>query len=276
MGDFRFCSLLFQFLKALTKPVQSFSSRKRHVRTHPHNCPDSAHGIPKFTLVERMRELAPLEHYTVLLEKTGHYHKAILQFLQELDLPVYVTHVQQRPSAMMKTDKRDALGLANTLYNQLALGIQVADKTQLVRKAFPPSATAAQLKGLIRHRYELVREATQRKNKLIAICDEIFPELTQVLKDPTLPTALAIRERFPTPHTLATASLSALAVGERENAISLGCETACPPALGRHQHRNQRYAAAARSADRANSASSRTSPLAGTYGPVRDRDHRNP
>jgi len=60
---------------------------------------------------------------------------------------------------MMKTDKRDALGLANTLYNQLALGIQVADKKELVRKAFPPSTTAAQLKGLIRHRYELVREA---------------------------------------------------------------------------------------------------------------------
>ena len=117
---------------------------------------------------------------------------------------------EPRPFAMMKTDKRDALGLANTPYNQLALRIQVADKTQLVRKAFPASATAAQLKGSIRHRYELVREATQRKNKLIAICDEIFPELTQVLKDPTLPTAPAIRERFPTPHALATASLSAL------------------------------------------------------------------
>jgi len=127
-----------------------------------------------------------------------------------LDLPVYVTHVQERPSAMMKTDKRDALGLANTLYNQLALGIQVADKTQLVQKAFPPSATAAQLRGLIRHRYELVREATQSKNKLIAICDELFPEFTQILKDPNLPTALALRERFPTPAALATASLSAL------------------------------------------------------------------
>jgi transposase len=161
-------------------------------------------------LVERMRALAPLEHYTVLLEKTGHYHKALQQFLQELDVPVYVMHVQERPVGMLKTDKRDALGLANTLYNQLALGAQVADKTQLVRRAVPPSGAAAQLKGLIRHRYELVREATQRKNKLVAICDEVFPELVQILKDPNLPTALAIRERFPTPATLATASLSAL------------------------------------------------------------------
>ena len=97
------------------------------------------------------------------------------------------------------TDKRDALGLANTLYNQLQLGIQVADKTHLVRRAEPPTAAAAQLKGLIRHRYELVRESTQRKNKLTAICDEIFPELTRVLKDPNLPTALTLREKFPTP-----------------------------------------------------------------------------
>jgi transposase len=161
-------------------------------------------------LLERMRTLAPLEHCTVLIEKTGHYHKALQQFLQELDLPVYVMHVQERPKGMMKTDKRDALGLANTLYNQLALGVQVADKTQLVRRAVAPSPAAAQLKGLIRHRYELVREATQRKNKLTAICDEIFPEFIQILKDPNGSTALALRERFSTPHALATASLSAL------------------------------------------------------------------
>lgn len=78
--------------------------------------------------------------------------------------------MQERISDMLKTDKRDAPGLANTLYNQLALGVQVADKAQLVRRAVPPSRAAAQLKGLIRHRYELVREATRRKNKLVAIC----------------------------------------------------------------------------------------------------------
>src|SRR5215471_10355790 len=98
---------------------------------------------------------------------------------------------------MMKTDKRDALNLANTLYNQLALGIQVSDKTQLVRQAVPPTPAAAQLKGLIRHRYELVREATQRKNKLTAICDELFPELVRVVKDPNALVALTLREQYP-------------------------------------------------------------------------------
>jgi hypothetical protein len=50
MGDFRFRSLLFQFLEALTKPVQPFSLRKRRVRTRSHTCTDSAHGMPNFTV----------------------------------------------------------------------------------------------------------------------------------------------------------------------------------------------------------------------------------
>lgn len=66
------------------------------------------------------------------------------------------------------------------------------------------------LRGFIRHRYELMHESTRRKNKLIAITDELFPELTQVIKDTTTATGLALRERFPTPQTVATASLEDL------------------------------------------------------------------
>jgi transposase len=153
-------------------------------------------------LVERLRELAPLEHYFILLERTGHYHRPLQQYLQELDLPVYMIHVQSRPAGMLKTDKRDALMLANTLYNQLELGVQVSNKLQLIRRLMPPTQAAAQLKGLIRHRYELVRESTQRKNKLTAICDELFPELVRVVKDPNAWVALALREQFPTPQAL--------------------------------------------------------------------------
>lgn len=161
-------------------------------------------------LVERIREYVPAEQCFVLLEDTGHYHRALVQYLLELDLPVYRMHVQQRQKGMVKTDKRDALGLANHLYNQLELGVQTANKKQLVRRAVPPTETAALLHGLIRHRYELSHESTQRKNKLIAITDELFPEFTQVLKDPTSTTALALRERYPTPHAIATASLEDL------------------------------------------------------------------
>ncbi len=107
---------------------------------------------------------------------------------------------------LLKTDKRDALSLANHLYNQLEKGIQVADKLQLVRRAILPTQAAAQLKSLTRYRYELIQESTQRKNKLTSLCDELFPELTQIFKNPNLPTDLAIREAFPTPAALAMAS----------------------------------------------------------------------
>jgi transposase len=151
------------------------------------------------TFADRIRELVPLSQAMVLLEHTGHYHRLLEQYLLELDITVYRIHVQKRPTGLMKTDKRDALRLANTLYTQLALGAQVADKMQLVRPAVPPSKAAVQLRGLTRHRYELSQEANQRRNKLTAICDELFPELTTVFHDPNLPSALALRERFPTP-----------------------------------------------------------------------------
>jgi transposase len=167
--------------------------------------------------VERISAYCPLEQCFILMEQTGHYHRPLLQYLLELDLPVYVMHVQSREFGMLKTDKRDALRLANHLYNQLELGVQVTNKLQVIRRAVPPSEAAAQLKGLMRHRYELVNESTQRKNKLTAICDELFPELTQIFKNPNLPISLDLREKFPTPLAVAKASLTALREVRRRN-----------------------------------------------------------
>ncbi len=161
-------------------------------------------------LVDRIRAYVPLTQVYCLLEVTGHYHRALLQYLQELDIPVFIMHVQKRQAGLLKTDKRDALGLANHLYNHLEKGVQVADPMQALRRLVSPTEAAAQLRGMVRHRYELSHESTQRKNKLTAICDEVFPELTRVCKDPNLPSALALRERFPTPAAVATASLIAL------------------------------------------------------------------
>jgi transposase len=160
--------------------------------------------------VDRIRSYVPLEQATVLLEHTGHYHKNIEQYLLEMGITVYRIHVQKRAEGLLKTDKRDALGLANTLYTQLELGAQVTDQMQVVRQAVPPTKAAAQLQSLIQHRYELSGVSTHYRNKLTAICDELFPELVQVFRDPNLPTALGFREKFPTPSILVTASLSTL------------------------------------------------------------------
>src|SRR5215472_7735564 len=67
------------------------------------------------SLIDRIQTSVPLTQVQALLEVTGHYHRARLQFLQELDIPVYLIHVQKRQEGLLKTDKRDALALANLL-----------------------------------------------------------------------------------------------------------------------------------------------------------------
>ena len=162
------------------------------------------------SLIDRMKTYVPLLQIQVLLEVTGHYHRALMQYLQDLDIPVYIIHVQKRREGLLKSDKRDALGLGNQLYNQLEKGIQVDDPLQAVRRLAPLTEAAAQLRGMVQHHAELVVESTQRKNKLTSICDELFPEFTRLLRNPNLPTALALRSRFPTPSLLALASFAEL------------------------------------------------------------------
>ena len=82
-------------------------------------------GCPAFPFEQSrdgFRAYTPLESCYVLMEQTGHYHKSLEQYLLDLDISVYIMHVQRRPTGMIKTDKRDALGLANHLYNQLETG----------------------------------------------------------------------------------------------------------------------------------------------------------
>src|SRR5271165_5242377 len=47
-------------------------------------------------LLDRIEELVPLTQVYTLLEVTGHYHKALLQYLHECEIPVYLLHVQKR------------------------------------------------------------------------------------------------------------------------------------------------------------------------------------
>ena len=42
------------------------------------------------SLVDRICAFVPLEQAYLLLEHTGHYHRALVQYLQELDIPISV------------------------------------------------------------------------------------------------------------------------------------------------------------------------------------------
>jgi transposase len=161
-------------------------------------------------LLSFIHKHAPHDRSHVLLENTGHYGRPLEQYLQEHDITVYLVHVQERSKGKNKSDKRDAQALAVLLYNQVERHVLVTDKSQLVYQLTKPSDTTRLLQGLVQHRVELKRETTRRKNKLIAITDEIFPELTQAYVNPNNPSALQLREKYPTPQAVAEASLDDL------------------------------------------------------------------
>jgi transposase len=161
-------------------------------------------------LIATIQQYVSLANCRVIMERTGHYHKALEQFLQEHAIIVYTIQVHERHRNRDKTDKADALRLGHLLYQQLEHGMHMADRRQVAKQMLPVQDNILFLQTLVRHRYELVQECTQRKNQLTAICDEVFPEFTRVFKDPNLPTALIVRQRFATPAAIAAASLDAL------------------------------------------------------------------
>ena len=168
----------------------------------------------------------------ILLENTGHYGRALEQYLQEKGLHVYQIHVQEK-NGKSKSDKRDAQALAVLLYNQLERGILVSDKSEIVHRLTTPNETARLLRGLVQHRMELVHEATQRKNKLTSIVDEIFPEFTAVYADPNSPSALQLREQFPGPGAIMEAELDDL-VATRKHTRPSRAQLAHLQELARH------------------------------------------
>ncbi len=52
------------------------------------------------SLLDRIQTYVPPTQVQALLEVTGHYHRALLQYLQEVDIPVYVIHVQKRQEGL--------------------------------------------------------------------------------------------------------------------------------------------------------------------------------
>ena len=160
-------------------------------------------------LLQSMTVYAPADQCHILLESTGHYGRAIEQFLQEAGCNLYRIQGQKRYSAN-KTDKSDAQALAALLYNQVGLHVINVDEKTRIAPLVAPGDTARQLRGLVQHRSELVHESTQRKNKLTALCDELFPEMTSIYADPNSPSALTMRAKYPTPGAIMNADIDQL------------------------------------------------------------------
>jgi transposase len=145
----------------------------------------------------------------VLMERTGHYGQALEQYLHEHGCHLYRMQARARYSNN-KTDTQDARAIAVLLYSQEALHAPTVDERLRIAPLVAPSPLARTLRGLVRHRYELTSETTRRKNKLTAIMDELFPEFDQVYSDAFSDSALACREKYPTPELIAAADLDDL------------------------------------------------------------------
>lgn len=160
-------------------------------------------------LLKQMERHSSLDNIAVLIERTGHYHRALEEFLLDNNIVVYEIHAHQRMLSS-KTDKLDSLALANALYNQIELHVQLHDSLLYAHQVYRHGDEAICLRALMNRRDDLIRERTRRKNRLTSILDETFPEFTQILKDPNGQVALTIRERFETREDIANASLEDL------------------------------------------------------------------
>jgi transposase len=179
--------------------------RKRKDDTFP-----ISNDAPGFNrLLADIREHGGPESCCILIEPTGHYSQVLRQFLREHHITVYTIQPKQR-YGKNKNDRRDARALADILYNQLVLGAYPADEREHVHTRLPPIKIAREMNGIIHRLAERERRRTQLTNKLTAISDQLFPEFIQVYKSPHSPSALALREQFPTPQAIAQASLADL------------------------------------------------------------------
>jgi hypothetical protein len=96
------------------------------------------------------------------------------------------------------------------LYNQVGLRIPLMNETDRILPLVPPLPEARLLHGMVRHRQEIVQERAQRENKMVSISDELFPELASFYSDLNSLSCINLRERFPTPESVAAASLDDL------------------------------------------------------------------
>jgi transposase len=125
------------------------------------------------------------------LEATGRYWEPLYHFLQQhgyrliLLHPAQTHHFAQRRGLRAKTDKLDAVTIAHVLLSEDA------------RPAYVPNELTATYRELVRLHSNLSDEAARYKNEIQDLLVVLFPEFTQVFKDPTRKTALAVLRAYP-------------------------------------------------------------------------------
>ncbi|MCA1598036.1 MAG: IS110 family transposase [Chloroflexi bacterium] len=169
---------------------------KRVVRK-PFAITNAADGFVR--LDHQLAHLGCAPHEMIVgLEATGRYWENVYYFLQQRGYRLVLLHPAQthqfaeRRGLRAKTDKIDAVTIARAL---------LSDD---VRPAYVPNELTATYRDLVRLHSNLSDEAARYKNEIQDLLVVLFPEFTQVFKDPTRKTALAVLRAYPSAQAIAT------------------------------------------------------------------------
>jgi transposase len=167
----------------------------KSVVRNPFAIANAAPGF-EFLAVQLEQLAAPPAAICVGLEATGRYWENVYQFLLQrgyrlvLLHPAQTHHFAERRGLRAKTDKLDAVTIARAL---------LSDE---LRPAYVPSAQIAAY---------LTDEAARYKHEIRDLVVVLFPEYTQVFKDPTGPTARALLRAYPGAAVMAAAGVEEIA-----------------------------------------------------------------
>ena len=153
-----------------------------------------------FKKLREMFSMLDSDKTVIGLEATGHYHRNIISFINKhrydirLFNPLQVTRYRQSLLKRAKTDKLDAITIANL----------VAQDDQ--RKYVEASLEMKKLTELTRANSQIKHQASDIKRKLTGILDQTFPEFSKVFKDKFCKSALLLLKLFPTPNDIVRTS----------------------------------------------------------------------
>jgi transposase len=178
-----------------TCTVSVLTADKRMVRK-PFAITNDGPGFDR--LVQQLAQLGcPPQELVVGLEATGRYWEKVYYFLQArgyrlvLLHPAQTHHFAQRRGLRANTDKLDAVTIAHVLVSDDA------------RPAYVPNELTATYRELVRLHSNLTDEAARYKNEVQDLLVVLFPEFTQIFKDPTRKTALAVLRTYPSAQAIA-------------------------------------------------------------------------
>jgi transposase len=142
---------------------------------------------------------------TVILESTGHYHQAVIQFLEEQDIlflvvnPLISNQAKKSSLRKVKTDAADAFQLGELYYKE---EFEVHKQRGVL---------LLNLRHLTRQYESLTHMYVQAKLHFQAVLDQVFPEYRGIFGDLYSKVSLLLYKKFPTSKAIIKAGEAKLA-----------------------------------------------------------------